>query len=401
MLKSVGAFEPVPKEDLTERIANLRRSMEKASIDFALIVQNVDRFYFSGTMQKGVLAIPLDREPILFLDKGMERAGMETDFPIVPVKSQKEMGRILRDRGIVKGTAGLELDVLPVSYFEKLRSAVGFDRFADITPAIRELRAVKRPFELAQIRKSGTILSHVFRAARDVVREGVTEIDIEAALFAEGRRLGHPGYLRMRGVNQEIMIMVVQSGGYTGTITTFVDGAVAGPGITPAVPQGSSLKKVERGIPVTIDYCGAYNGYNTDETRAFVVGEMKEIFKKPYETAKAIIEDFQAYGREGVDCTDLFHRAYSLVKKAGLEDYFMGHGDGQVPFIGHGVGLEINELPVITGSHTRLLQEGMVFALEPKFVLPPHGAVGVEVDFIVTQDGLERLTSDSLDIVEL
>ena len=193
-------------------------------------------------------------------------------------------------------------------------------------------------------------------------------------------------------------MMVVQSG-YTGTVVTPVDGPVAGMGITSAVPHGSSLKKMERGIPLTIDYCGGYNGYNTDETRAFAAGEMQEIFRKPYETAKAIIEDVIAFGREGVECTELYARAYEMVKKAHLEEYFMGHGEGQVAFIGHGIGLEINELPVITPRHRRILKEGMVFALEPKFVLPPHGAIGIEVDLIVKPHGLERVTGDSIDIV--
>jgi Xaa-Pro aminopeptidase len=89
------------------------------------------------------------------------------------------------------------------------------------------------------------------------------------------------------------------------------------------------------------------------------------------------------------------------VKKEGLEEYFLGHGDGKVVFIGHGLGLEINELPVITARHSRILQEGMVFAFEPKFVLPPYGAIGIEVDFIVRADCLERVTANSIDIVTL
>ncbi len=89
------------------------------------------------------------------------------------------------------------------------------------------------------------------------------------------------------------------------------------------------------------------------------------------------------------------------MKKEGLEEYFLGHGDGKVVFIGHGLGLEINELPVITARHSRILQEGMVFAFEPKFVLPPYGAIGIEVDFIVRADCLERVTVNSIDIVTL
>jgi len=400
MLQKVGVFEPASKDELLGRIENLRQLMENAGIDYALIIQNVDCFYFSGTMQKGMLVIPLDQDPMIFVEKGAERAAMETPLELTPIKNDKEIKKILSDKHILKGMAGLEFDVIPVSVFERLKRVVGFDRCKDVSELIKETRIIKSSFELAQVRKSGEMLSRVFEKAHNVVQEGKTELEIEAALVAEGRRIGHQGFLRMRGLNQEMMVSTVQAG-YTGTISTMVDGAITGTGVTPAMPQGSSLKKVERGVPVTIDYGGAYNGYITDETRSFVVGELQDVFRRPYETARSIIEDVMTYGRAGINCTEIFYRAYEIVKKEGLEEYFLGHGDGKVVFIGHGLGLEINELPVITARHSRILQEGMVFAFEPKFVLPPYGAIGIEVDFIVRADCLERVTANSIDIVTL
>jgi len=400
MMKHVWAFDKVPKQDLLKRIEGIKRLMAKNHIDFGIIFQNVDRFYFTGSMQKGILVIPVDNGPLFFIEKGIERAKMETPLDMIPIKNDKEIKKILDCNGLLSGRAGLELDALPVSTFERLKKVIGFEHYADMAPSIKELRAVKSPFELEQLKKSGRMISHVFAKAKDVVREGVTELDIDATLVSEGRKLGHQGFLRMRGINQEMTTITVQSG-FTGAITTCVDGPIGGTGVTPAMPQGSSLKKVERGIPVTIDYGGGYNGYITDETRVFVVGKLKEIFNKPYETAREIIEDIIYYAREGVDCIDIFSRAYRIVEKAHLQNYFMGYGEGQVSFIGHGLGLEINELPVITARHRRVLKEGMVFAFEPKFVLPPYGAIGIELDFIVRQRGLERIIEDSIDIVYL
>lgn len=128
---------------------------------------------------------------------------------------------------------------------------------------------------------------------------------------------------------------------------------------------------------------------------------LQERFKKPYETSRAIIEETAAFGREGVDTAEIFSRAHEKAKKAKLLDYFLGYGEGQVQFIGHGLGLEINELPIITARHNRILKEGTVFAFEPKFVLPPYGAIGIEADFIVKHNRLERVTDDCLDIVRL
>ena len=374
--------------------------MTGLGIDFALIVQNVDRFYLSGTMQKGILVVPTDSEPIIFVEKGIERAAMETPLAVTPVQNDKDIKKILRDKHILPGKAGLELDVLPVTIFERLKRVIGFDRYADVSESIKEVRATKSQFEIAQIYKSGEMLSHVFAKARDEVQEGRTELEIDAALVAEGRRIGHHGFLRMRGINQEMMTLTVQAG-FTGAISTMLDGPITGVGVTPAIPQGSSFKKVEKGIPVTIDYGGGYNGYITDETRSFVAGELKEIFRKPYETARSIIEDVMAYGKAGMDCVEIFSRSFEIARKAGLEDYYLGYGDGKVAFIGHGLGLEINELPVITSRHSRILEEGMVFAFEPKFVIPPHGAIGIEVDFIVRKNCFERVTANPIDIVQL
>jgi len=399
-IEQVRAFDQVSKEELLKRIDGLKRLMVKDRIDFGVVFENVDKFYFTGTIQKGMLVIPVAGDPLFFVEKSIERARLESPLDIVPIKSDKEIHKILQDRGLLDGTAGLELDVIPVSTFERLRRIVGFNRYSDLAPLIRELRIIKSPFELTQIRKSGRMISHVFEAAKQVVREGVREIDIEATLVAEGRRLGHQGVLRMRGFNQEMNDMTVQSG-FTGAMVSYADVPISGAGVTPAAPQGSSLKRVERGIPVTIDYGGGYNGYITDETRIFVVGELKESFHRPYDCALEIIEDAIAYVREGVDCTDVFARAYRIVEKAGLQDYFMGYGDGQVSFIGHGLGLEINELPVITARHRRVLKEGMVFAFEPKFVLPGEGAIGIELTFIVREQGLERVTADPFEIVYL
>lgn len=400
MLKSLGACDYTPQEELTNRLDGLRRKMVGAGIDFAVIIQNVDLFYFTGTLQKGTLVVPAEKDPILFIEKSLGRVRLETPLEITPIRRDKDIKEVLKDRGVLHGTGGMELDVLPVSLFERFKGVVGHERFVDVSPLIRELRLKKSAFELEQVKRSGTIVEKVFVRAREVVREGVREVDIDAELVAEGRRNGHQGFLRMRGLNQEMMNLYVTTG-IAGTLSSHADVPIAGLGVTPAIAQGSSMNIVRAGTPVIVDYGGGYNGYITDETRVFVAGRLDEAFKKPYEVARQIIEDAADSGKEGVDCTELFERALSRVKKEGLHDYFMGHGEGQVSFIGHGLGLEINELPVITARHSRILEEGMVFAFEPKFVLPEKGAIGIEVDFIVRKDRLERVTSTPIDMVNV
>ncbi len=398
MLQKLGAFAQVSHRELLGRIGGLKEMMAKRGIDFAIIVQNVDLFYFTGTVQKGFLVIAPNCAPLLFIKKSVVRARLDTSLDVIPIKTERDALMVLGEKNILQGQGAMELDVLPVKEYERFKKSIGFGNIVDVSPLIKELRTIKSPFELEQIKIAGTLFTHVFARAKEVIREGISEVEIDADLVAEGRKHGHHGYPRMRGFNQEMLPISVFSGFSTG-IPSYFDGPIAGLGLTPAMPQSSSFLQVERGIPVIVDYAGCYNGYCTDETRCFTVGKMREIFRKPYEVAREILEDTESFGKAGIETTELFQRAMQMVKKAGLEDHFMGHGEGQVSFIGHGLGLEINELPVITARHSRILQEGMVFAYEPKFVFPGEGAVGLELSFIVRKDGLERVSDIPLDIV--
>jgi Xaa-Pro dipeptidase len=400
MLTSLNTCDLTPKEEIENRLDQLRLKLADSGISYAIIVQNVDLFYFTGTLQKGVLVVSPKEAPLFFVEKSLVRARLETPLDIVPIRKDKEVAEILAKKGVLQGTGGMELDVVPVTVYERWKSMLGCSGFSDISPQVRDVRLIKSPFEIEQIKRSGEITSKVFTKAREVVKEGAREIDIAATLEAEGRRHGHQGFLRMRGLNQEMMNIYVTHG-HSATYTSAADVPISGVGVTHAIAQGPSINTVRRGVPLLVDYGGGYNGYITDETRAFTVGALADKFQKAYDVAREIIEDMPAHGREGVDSTELFNRAFEKTKKAGLEDHFMGHGEGQVGFIGHGLGLEINELPVITPRHHMILKEGMVFAVEPKFIFPNEGAVGIEVDFIVRKDGLERVTDTTIDIVRI
>jgi Xaa-Pro dipeptidase len=397
MYKSLNNCDFTPKEEIEARLEGLRKRMALEDISFAVILQNVDLFYFTGTIQKGALIVPIDHPPLFFVEKSLYRAGVESPLEIIPIKKDKDIGSILNGKNVIKGKGGMELDVLPVTLFERWKSILSHDNMIDVSPLIKDLRLIKSVFEIAQIIKSGQILSHVFQKAKEIIKEGMREVDIDAALVAEMRRMNHQGFLRMRGFNQEMMCGYVTHG-YSATISSNADVPISGLGLSPAIGQGASVNIVRRGTPVIVDFGGGYNGYVTDETRTYAVGELKDIFLKGYQVAREIIEEIMSFAGEGVDATELFVRALDRAKEAKLEKYFMGYGEGQVGFLGHGLGLEINELPVITPRHKTILKEGMVFACEPKFIFPGEGAVGIEVDFIVRKDGLQRVTDSPMDI---
>jgi len=397
MLKSLNVAELTPKEEVHARINKLKERMEKQGIALTIILQNVDLFYFTGTLQKGVLAVSVDRDPVFFVEKSLARAMEETPLEITPIKKDRDIKDILGSLGMLGGRCGMELDVLPVLVFERWKNILGYDNAVDVWPLIRDLRLIKSPFEIRQIKRSGEIVTRVFEKAKEIIQEGMREVDIAAMLESEGRMHGHQGFLRMRGLNQEMMNMYITHG-LSGTVVSGADVPISGAGTTHAIAQGPSVNKVQKGIPLLIDYGGGYNGYITDETRAYAIGELKDIYLKGHAVAREIIEETMEFAKEGVDGTEVFMKALHKTKHEGLYEYFMGYGEGKVGFIGHGLGLEINELPVITPRHKIILQEGMVFAFEPKFIFPGEGSVGIEVDFIVRKNGLERVTDSPIDI---
>lgn len=391
------AFELVPVEEINKRLSLFQEALSKKGIHVALIFQNVDLFYFAGTLQRGFLVVPQENEPLLFVQRDFERASLESPLKTVKVKGLSA----IKDIQILETarTIGLEFDVLPVDLYLKLKGLLGDKEFLDVSPDILYLRSKKSPFELKQMKRAIEITEHMFFQAKVLIKPDMTEMELEAALQAEARKRGHQGWLRMRGLNQEMCNVSVLSGP-NGSTPSYVDGPLKGAGSCPAIGYGSTHKPLLSGEPIVIDCGGAYNGYCTDETRTFVIGDLPQKMKDAYKVSLEILEFFERQAKPGKKVKELYRKALELVESRGLGAHFMGYGEGQVKFVGHGIGLEINEWPVI-GDLDFELEEGMVFALEPKFVFPGQGAVGVEVDYVVETRGIRRLGGFPVELIKL
>jgi Xaa-Pro dipeptidase len=382
----------VPAAEVAGRLAGLQAVLAGRALDAALIVQNADLYYFSGTVQRSYLYVPAMGEATLFVRKLAERARLESPLAgIVELASPRDLPALLAERyGAVPARMGLELDVLPVNDLRRLEKLFPLAAFEDIGPAIVRRRAVKSPWEVERIRAAAAIADEVCGLIPGILREGQTEAEFAGKVEAEARRLGHEGIIRMRGFNQEMFYGQLLSG-VSGTAASYLDTPLAGTGLSPAVAQGVSFKAIGRGEPVVFDFVPVREGYIADFTRMFVIGELPDELRRAYEAARDVQAAVVAVARPGVTCRVVYETALAAAAKRGLADWFMGHGAGQVRFIGHGVGLELDELPVLAGSDLELAP-GMVFALEPKFVLPGLGAIGIENTWLVTDSGVERLT---------
>ena len=395
-------MEYTPEGELRSRIQRFQDSLKGQGADGALICQNVDLFYFAGTVQESFLLIPQEGEPMLMVKKSWARAMRESALSkVISLEKVRLIPKVLRHEGFTPlGTIGLELDVLPTNHYVQLQSLFPRSQFIDISRLILKVRAIKSDYEIQQIRKAARITDEVMNWAKEVIREDMTELEIDGLLFSYARRRGHQGRLRIRGWNQEMFHGHILSG-KEAAYTSFCTSPVCGEGPNPAIAQGAGAHRVRKGEPIYIDYGVGINGYVSDETRTFCIGDPPEVFVKGFGVLLEIKRDMERNVGPGVSGRGMYRRAVELARARGFGDYFMGHGDGKVPFVGHGIGLEIDELPLLGMSVNTRLEEGMVFAFEPKLVFPERGVVGVEDLYVVCSNGVERLTLTKDELVIL
>jgi Xaa-Pro dipeptidase len=384
---------PTPREELQRRISGLQRDLAAHGIDAALIGQNIDLFYFTGSMQSGMLVVPAAGHAVYAVRRVFERARRDSALEhIVPFEGYRQLpGLVSEASGGPVRRLGLELDVLPVLVRDRIAGGFAGVEWADVSPAIRSLRSVKSPYELDKIRAAAKLAAVILETATRSLHEGMTELDLAAHVEAAARRAGHQGIVHMRGWNQEIFFGQLSSG-EAGAMQSFPDIPLAGEGPSPASPLGAGRRRIVAGEPVILDYVAVLDGYMLDQTRTLAIGTLPEKFSRAHDAAVAILKDIQATIRPGTTPQDLYRRALEDAQDLGVAEGFMGTAPLRARYLGHGVGLELDEWPVLAEGWTEPLRPGHVFCVEPKVIFPGEGAVGIEDQFAVTPDGAERLT---------
>jgi len=395
-------METVPKQEIECRIKNFQLSLREMDLDGAFILQNTDLFYFSGTIQSSVLFIPQQGEPVLMVQKGLKRARHESPLKhVFPATGRGQIKKVLRDFGFLDlKKIGLEMDVLPINLYFRYQQTFPENDWLDVSGIIQKLRMIKTPYEVEQIRSAARILHKGYLDIKEIIREGMTELEIDGHLALIARREGHMGILRMRGWNQEMTYAHVLSG-ESGATVSFLDSPHGGKGNTPAMAQGASFRRIGKNEPIGIDYGVGINGYLADQFRTFVIGDLPADLMRAHDCSVEIHSLFVKEAIPGVSCSDLYRLALKKAEKTGFGEHFMGYGEGKVRFVGHGLGLEIDEHPILAPRFNQRLEPGMVIALEPKFVFPDKGVVGLEDDYLVTATGVERITLTDQTIIRL
>ncbi len=383
----------VPETEINSRIQQLQSILSKDNIDAAIIVQNSDLYYFSGTIQQSQLYIPASGSPLLMVRKSIERAMSESSIKnIVQFNSPRQVPDILKAHGLsVPKALGLEMDVIPAQIYLNFQSLFGNTKIVDIAGSIRHIRAVKSPYEIEKIREASRRADQVAGYIQEVLKEGMTEVELAGMIEARARKLGHQGIVRMRLWGSEMFYGHLMCGA-SGAVESYLASPTGGLGVSTAISQGAGFGKIRCHEPILLDYVFAYKGYLSDHTRIFSIGDIPDDLIMAH---GAMIEVHNAIAKDvkpGANAGELYSIAIELAEEYGYSGNFLGTGETRIRFVGHGLGLELDEYPFIAAGQDTLLQEGMTIALEPKLIFPGKGVVGIENTNLVTKDGLEKLT---------
>lgn len=392
-----------PLSELKQRTETIQQLLQQDGLDGAILVQNSDLFYFTGSIQRGLCYLPAEGEPLYLVIKDFGRARMESGLRhVVNIDSLNELPGLLNEYELKQPQRlGMELDVLPVRQYQRYLNILSVPEVVDVSPLIRQVRAIKSDYEISVMQDCAVLANKIHEHAKEVIAVGKTDIEIAAELEFFARKEGHQGIIRFRAFNAEIYFGHVFSGS-DGAVPAYLDAPLGGLGLTPAVGQGASYKSIASGEPIIIDFIAAFDGYLVDQTRTFSLGPVSEKLKQAYADMLQVQQNLCEIARPGMVWGEVYRQCYEMAVKLGYKDSFMGAAGAQVSFIGHGIGIEVDEYPFIAkGFDRQVLEENMTFAFEPKAVFPGLGAVGVENTWRVTHNGLSRLTFANENLAEL
>ena len=384
------------KSDLILKWNRMQKELKEMGMDACLLSVDVNLFYTTGRIYSGYFYLPTEGKPWFFVKRPNGLSGEQ----VVYIRKPEEIPGILADAGLQRPEHLLfELDELSYNETQRLMKAWMPTVVGNGTLFMRMMRRIKTPMEIEQFRIAARKHEATYREIPACYRPGMTDLELQFEIELRMRRNGSMGLFRAFGPNMDIFMGSLLTGENAETPSPF-DFALGGEGVNAACPLGANGTPLKEGMAVMIDMAGNYTPYMTDMTRVFSIGKLPEEAYRAHQVALEIQEAVKAQIKPGTPCSELYRIAAEKAQQAGLAANFMGTRQ-QAKFVGHGIGLQINELPVLTPRSKDALQANMVFALEPKFVLPGIGAVGIENSFLVTEDGGEQLTLAPEEIIRL
>lgn len=371
-------------DELNLRLNRVRAGLVALGADSVLITDAANIYYLTGRVFAGYVYFNIaDSKPYYIVRRPND---------LISDRSSR-LGRFAEIADILchnqNCTAperlGLEFDIISYNLSTRLMNTIAGTEFADASGVMRRARSVKTCLEQQLMKESGLRHEHVYSRIPHVYQAGMTDIELQVEIERQSRLEGNLGIFRISGSDMEIHMGNVITGENSDTPTPY-DFAMGGAGLNPSLPVGADGSLIEPHHTVMVDVNGDFTGYMTDMTRCFALGTLDSKTLGAHQLSIDIVHALTDMARPGAAARELYEKATMMAKEAGYTDYFMGHRQ-HAGFVGHGLGIEINEGPVISPRSKDILEAGNAIALEPKFVIPGQGAAGIENTIIVKEEG--------------
>jgi len=386
----------VPFTELQTRMNCFRAIMDQSNPDWEIAVffSKINQYYFTGTMQDGALMIPRNDEASYWVRRSYERALNESLFP--QIRAMDSFRDISGSVEKFPDAVFMETEVVPLALYERFKKYFPFTHVKALDKQISAIRAVKSEYEISLMEQSGRVHQRVLEErVPKILVEGMSEVDLAGKLFSIMLEEGHHGVARFGMFDTEIALGQIGFG-ESSIYPTYFNGPGGNYGMSAAVPLlGSHDRKLKKGDLVFIDIGCGVDGYHTDKTVTYMFGKsLSDEVIAIHEKCVAIQNKMAAMLKPGNLPSMIYNTIINELDAAFLEN-FMGFENRKVKFLGHGIGLVIDEMPVIAEGFNEPLQEGMAIALEPKKGIRNIGMVGIENTFLVTPQGGRCITGDS------
>ncbi len=382
------------------RIARLRAAMDRLDPQWGtvLLVGRVNQYYFTGSMQDGLLVVRRDGPAVYFVRRSFDRACAEADLSDVrPMDGYRDAAKAL---GAECRRTYLETEIATVAVVERLKRAFAMEAVLPVDRTVLEVRMIKSVYEIACMEEAGRLHRRFLDdVLPGLLEEGMSEVDLTGRVYDEMLRFGGHGVARFSMFQNEVGTGQIAFG-ESGLVRTSFDGPGGGLGMSPAVPFiGSRERCLRVGDLVFVDCGFGIDGYHSDCTQVYRFGaEPTEEMVRLHGICIAVEREAAEALRPGGIPSAIYEQALRRVGPE-LESHFMGFEGQRAKFLGHGIGLHLDEPPVLAKGFDQPLVEGVTIALEPKIGIAGVGMVGVEDTYVVTPEGGRCLTGGGRPIV--
>ena len=353
---------------MNENIGKIRRMLKKRGLNGILLYKPENMRYASGFTGSVGYVLITGTDAIFITDfRYIQQAAAQCDgFEIIEMNHTKTVTDILND--LRPHHLGIEGDFMTYRQFMKFADKLEDTYMVPLKCAISKLRSVKMPEEIKNIEKAAHIADKAFEHILKFIKPGLTELDIALELEF---------FMKKEGADKLSFDSIVASGKRS------------------SLPHGvASDKIVEAGDMITLDFGCVYNGYCSDMTRTVVLGKADDKQREIYDIVlKAQVTSLEAV-KPGITGAELDAIARGIIGDSGYGQYF-GHG------LGHGVGLEVHELPHVNARGDVPIKSGMVLTIEPGIYIPDFGGVRIEDLVLVTDSGFRVLSKSTKEFLEL